>query len=83
MLLDEADNLDFANDTLLLAILNDGFEEGGVRVIVVNNEPREFKLFAPIAFGAIGRLPLPLICSLSHGWLIALYRRLPGQTSLF
>ncbi|THD61111.1 MAG: DUF3631 domain-containing protein [Bradyrhizobium sp.] len=61
VLLDEADNLDFANDPVLRAILNDGFERGGIRVCVVNSEPREFDLFAPLAFGAIGRLPLPLM----------------------
>jgi hypothetical protein len=61
LLLDEADNLDFANDTLLQAILNDGFEEGGSRVLVINNKLQNFKLFAPLALGAIGRLPLPLM----------------------
>jgi hypothetical protein len=61
VLLDEADNLDFTNDPVLRAIVNDGFEEAGVRALVVNQETREFNLFAPLAFGAIGRLPLPLM----------------------
>ena len=61
LLLDEADNLDFANDPILRAIVNDGFEATGVRALVVNQETREFNLFAPLAFGAIGRLPLPLM----------------------
>jgi Protein of unknown function (DUF3631) len=61
LLLDEADNLDFASDPILRAILNDGFEAAGVRALVINQETREFDLFAPLAFGAIGRLPLPLM----------------------
>jgi Protein of unknown function (DUF3631) len=61
LLLDEADNLDFANDPILRAIVNDGFEQDGVRAIVIDREAHEFKLFAPLAFGAIGRLPLPLM----------------------
>ena len=61
LLLDEADNIDFAHEPVLRSILNDGFEEGGVRAIVVKEEPRAFNLFTPVAFGAIGRLPLPLM----------------------
>jgi hypothetical protein len=57
LLLDEADNVDFVHEPVLRSIVNDGFEEGGVRAIVVKGEPREFKLFAPFAFGAIGWLP--------------------------
>ena len=36
LLLDEADNLGFSNDLTLCAILNDGWEEGGVRALVIN-----------------------------------------------
>jgi Protein of unknown function (DUF3631) len=74
LLLDEADNLDFAKYTLLLAILNDGFEGGGIRSSVFNNEPRGFKLFAPLALGAIGRLPLPLM---SRSIVINMFRASP------
>ena len=61
LLLDEGDNLDFANDPVLRAIVNDGFTEGGVRALVIRGDTREFNLFSPLAFGAIGRLPLPLM----------------------
>jgi hypothetical protein len=57
----DGDNLDFAHDNILRAILNDGFEAAAIRAFVVNQETREFKLFSPLAFGAIGRLPLPLM----------------------
>jgi len=77
LLLDEADNLDFANDTLLRAILNDGFEGGGIRSLVFKNEPRELKLFAPLALGAIGRLPLPLM---SRSIVINMFRASPRNT---
>ena len=51
LLLDEADNLDFARDPVLRAIVNDGFTEGGIRSLVINQEVREFNLFSPLAFG--------------------------------
>jgi hypothetical protein len=57
LLLDEADNLNFAKDAVLCSIVNDGFENGGVRMLMINGELREFRLFAPLTFGAIGRLP--------------------------
>ena len=53
--------MDFAHDPILRAIVNDGFTEGGARAFVVDKAVREFKLFTPLAFGAIGRLPLPLM----------------------
>jgi hypothetical protein len=61
LLLDEADNLNFAKDGVLRSIVNDGFENGGVRMLMINGELREFRSFAPLAFGAIGRLPTPLM----------------------
>jgi hypothetical protein len=60
LLLDEADNLKFATDGVLRSILNEGFYEGGRRALTINQEVRTFNLFSPIAFGAIGKLPLPL-----------------------
>jgi hypothetical protein len=45
----------------LRAILNDGFSEAGRRALVIDQDVREFNVFGPVAFGAIGRLPLPLM----------------------
>ena len=53
--------MNFTHDLILRQIVNDGFAEGGVRALVIDQEAREFKLFAPLAFAAIGRLPLPLM----------------------
>jgi hypothetical protein len=61
VLLDEADNLDFAGDPVLRAVLNDGFKAGARRALMIKREATEFGLFAPIALAAIGRLPLPLM----------------------
>ena len=38
LLLDEADNLKFATDSVLRSILNDGFYEGGRRALTINQE---------------------------------------------
>jgi hypothetical protein len=61
VLLDEGDNLDFAGDPVLRAVLNDGFKAGARRALMIKGEATEFGLFAPIALAAIGRLPLPLM----------------------
>jgi hypothetical protein len=61
LLLDETDNINFAKDGVLRSIVNDGFENGGIRMLMINGELREFRLFAPLAFGAIGQLPTPLM----------------------
>ena len=61
LLLDEADNLDFEGDKILRSVLNDGFYEGGRRSILMQGQPTDFNLHSPVAFGAIGRLPLPLM----------------------
>jgi hypothetical protein len=61
ILLDEADNLDFANDPVLRAVLNDGFKAGAKRAITIKGEVKRFNLFSPVALAAIGRLPLPLM----------------------
>jgi hypothetical protein len=61
LLLDEADNLDFEGDKILRSVLNDGFYEGGRRSILIQGQPTDFNLYSPVAFGAIGRLPLPLM----------------------
>jgi hypothetical protein len=60
MLLDEADNLGLLRDGLLRAIVNAGHKRGGRRSI----SQREYSLFAPMAYAAIGTtatLPLPLL----------------------
>jgi hypothetical protein len=61
VLLDEADNLDFAHDPILRAVLNDGFTAGARRGLLAKGDVAEFDLFAAVALGAIGRLPLPLM----------------------
>jgi hypothetical protein len=61
VLLDEADNLDFARDPVLRAVLNDGFKAGAKRALTIKGEVKRFNLFSPVALAAIGRLPLPLM----------------------
>jgi hypothetical protein len=61
VLLDETDNMDFANDPVLRAVLNDGFTTGARRALMLKGGMTEFDLFAPVALAGIGRLPLPLM----------------------
>ena len=61
ILLDEADNMDFAGEPVLRAVFNDGFKAGARRALMIKGEAKEFNLFAPIALAGIGRLPLPLM----------------------
>lgn len=75
VLLDEADNMDFAHEPVLRQILNAGYEEGGVREIVVRGEARDFRLFAPVAFAAIGQLPSTLM---SRSIVINMHRAPPS-----
>jgi putative DNA primase/helicase len=70
LLVDEADNLQIAGT--LKAILNGGHRKGGARIIVIKGSPREFSLFGPMAFGAIGVLPLP---TMSRSIVIRMERR--------
>jgi hypothetical protein len=58
---DETDNWDFGDDPVLRSVLNDGFTAGAKRGILIGGKVKEFELFAPVAFFAIGRLPLTLM----------------------
>jgi hypothetical protein len=60
-LLDEADNLNLSRNDILRAVLNSGHRKGGYRSLLIKGEPRDFQLFTPMAFAAIGILPLPLM----------------------
>jgi hypothetical protein len=62
LLADEADNLDVEANRLMKAILNGGHRRGAKRVQVNSKgELTAFSIFGPMAFAAIGMLPLPLM----------------------
>jgi Protein of unknown function (DUF3631) len=61
MLLDEGDNIGLKIDQVMRRVLNDGYERGGRTGRMIKGVNREFSIFAPIAIGAIGTLPLPLM----------------------
>jgi hypothetical protein len=61
LLVDEADNLELGARGVLRSVLNGGHEAGGTRIHVVGGQPCRFSVFAPVAFAAIGILPLPLM----------------------
>jgi hypothetical protein len=61
LLLDEGDNAGLKINHVLRAVLNDGWVAGGRRTITVGNEQKSYLLFTPVAIGAIGQLPLPLM----------------------
>ena len=59
MLIDEADNLPLAVDGPMRAAFNAGHRRGGTVERMNQGRPRAFRVFAPMAIAAIGRLPLP------------------------
>ena len=61
LLIDEADNAGLRKNGLLLAVLNGGHRKGSRRALVAGDGVRLFSTFCPMAFAAIGTLPLPLI----------------------
>jgi hypothetical protein len=61
LLVDEADNLGLLQNGPLRAVLNSGQRKGGAVTRVIKDRPRRFSTFAPMAFAAIGSLPLPLM----------------------
>jgi hypothetical protein len=61
MLLDEGDNIGLKIDQVMRRVLNGGYERGGHTGRIINGVPREYSTFAPVAIGAIGTLPLPLM----------------------
>jgi Protein of unknown function (DUF3631) len=61
LLIDEADGLDLCRDNVLRSVFNSGHRRGGSINRFVGGEPRRYRTFAPLALGAIGMLPLPLL----------------------
>ena len=61
LLLDEGDNIGLKMDHIMRRVLNGGYDRGGHTGRVVNGIPREYSTFGPLAIGAIGTLPLPLM----------------------
>jgi hypothetical protein len=79
LLLDEADNLDTAADKLLKAVLNGGHRRGSKRVHMTREGLRSFSIYAPMAFAAIGLLPMPQM----HRSIIIEMRRATRQLKRF
>jgi hypothetical protein len=61
MLVDEADNLGLQENGILRAVLNSGHRVGGNIRRLYQGSPRQFSTFGPMAIGAIGVLPMPLM----------------------
>lgn len=61
LLCDEADNYDLASNATFRAVLNSGHRRGGKIIRVIDDAPRRYSTFAPVAVAAIGSLPLPLM----------------------
>jgi len=60
VLLDEGDNLNWA-DKSLRAVINDGHQPGRPIKRTINGELRTFQNFAPLGIAAIGKFPTPLM----------------------
>ena len=61
LLVDEADNLGLATNGILRAVFNSGHRRGGKVSRLSGGQPRDYSTFCPLAIGAIGSLPLPLL----------------------
>lgn len=61
LLCDEADNYDLASNGTFRAVLNSGHNRGGSVMRVIDDAPRRYSTFAPVALAVIGTLPLPLM----------------------
>jgi hypothetical protein len=61
LLVDEADNLGLRENSILRAMMNSGHRKGGNIRRVIKGAPKKFSTFAPMAFAAIGSLPMPLM----------------------
>jgi hypothetical protein len=59
LLIDEADNLGFAFNGALRAVLNSGHRRGGKITRYHGGQARSLSTFSPVAVAAIGTLPLP------------------------
>jgi hypothetical protein len=61
LILDEGENSGLRINADLRAVLDSGYQKGGVITRTIRGEARSFSTFAPIAIGAIGSLTLPLM----------------------
>ena len=61
LLLDEADNQDLPNNPTLRAVINGGHHCDGTFMRVLDGQIVRFSTFAPLAFAAIGKLPVPVM----------------------
>jgi hypothetical protein len=83
LLLDEVEGLSKRNaserDSAVLAILNAGYKKGQTvpRCVGNSHELREFHVYCPKAFAAIGRLPATLA---DRSILVPMQRRSPGES---
>jgi Protein of unknown function (DUF3631) len=71
LLLDEGDNAGLKIDRVMRQVVNSGYLQGGVISRTIKNEVKKFSTFAPLAIGAIGTLPLPL---LRRSFVISMHR---------
>jgi hypothetical protein len=61
VLLDEVDNADLPSNDVLRSVINSGWQCKGKVVRFIGKEKKKFATFAPLALGAIGKLPGPLM----------------------
>ena len=59
LLVDEGDNLDFETKGVLRAVMNSGYDRGGMFTRGVGRHRREYRTFAPLALASIGVLTPP------------------------
>jgi hypothetical protein len=80
VLIDEGDNQDLANNSILRAVLNSGHRKGGKILRFIDGELTEFATFAPLAIAVIGKvLPLPLL----HRSIKIIMERSPAELIRF
>jgi Protein of unknown function (DUF3631) len=77
-LVDEADNADLLRSRTLRAVFNSGHRRGGGVGRFDRGWSRRFRTFAPLAIGAIGTLPLPLM----HRSIVIAMQRAPADAGL-
>jgi hypothetical protein len=78
LLIDEADNLDFAFAGRLRAVFNSGHRKGGNVTLLDRGHPRSYSTFSPLAVAGIGTFPLPLM----HRSVVIPMQRHDGRVAL-
>jgi hypothetical protein len=78
LLLDEVDNLELTGRGDLRSVLNSGHAQGGIFTRYEKGQLKQYSTFAPVAFGAIGTLPLPLM----HRSIVIHMERAPHPFSM-